>query len=587
MNYIEKIFKAAIYVRLSKEDGDSFLLRKNESDSITNQKLLIMNHLKKMPGIEVTEIFEDDGFTGTNFERPGFQRLIEAIKEQRIDCVVVKDFSRLGREYLGAGNYIEKIFPALGVRFISINDDYDSLHSRGQTDNLIVPFKNLLNEQYSRDTSGKIRSALGVKRKQGLFVSNFSVYGYQKDPENKNHLIVDEYAAAVVRDIFKMKIDGLSMAAIAERLNKRKLLAPADYKRDSGIRYRTSFKTRPYSGWSATAISRILRNEVYCGNLIQGKRRKKSYKVNVQEFVKPEERDRIENTHEAIINSVLFQEVQRLLREDTRIGGGNTIYALAGKIFCKDCGGAMVRKTVSSNGKKYAYYVCGNYKQNSKWCSPHQISTEKLEAAVLFSVQAQISVMLDMDRALEGIDHLVWEQREVKKLSAQIETLDIQIAQNKQLRMEVYEDLKSGLIDRSEYESLRSGFSEKAVYAQEAKDRLLEEQNTLVMGLNDQQQFLSGFRKYENIQELNRNVVVALIDKVLVEDGKNIKVEFRYQDRFASIDEFLESQNRGIKRSESYDVGLEGSRQNVPEIYLSAPQSIQENPLAMQAASPQ
>ena len=153
--------------------------------------------------------------------------------------------------------------------------------------------------------------------------------------------------------------------------------------------------------------------------------------------------------------------------------------------------------------------------------------------------------------------------------------------------MEVYEDLKSGLIDRSEYESLRSGFSEKAVYAQEAKDRLLEEQNTLVMGLNDQQQFFSGFRKYENIQELNRNVVVALIDKVLVEDGKNIKVEFRYQDRFASIDEFLESQNRGIKRSESYDVGLEGSRQNVPEIYLSAPQSIQENPLAMQAASPQ
>ena len=269
--------------------------------------------------------------------------------------------------------------------------------------------------------------------------------------------------------------------------------------------------------------------------------------------MKPEEQDRIENTHEAIINTVLFQEVQRLLREDTRIGGGNTIYALAGKVFCKDCGGAMVRKTVNSNGKKYTYYVCGNYKQNSKWCSPHQISTEKLEEAVLFSVQAQISVMLDMDKALEGIDHLVWEQREVKKISAQIEALEAQIAQNKRLRMEVYEDLKSGLIDRSEYESLRSGFSEKAVQAQEAKDRLLEEQNTLVMGLNDQQQFLSGFRKYENIQELNRNVVVALIDRVLVEDGKNIKVEFRYQDRFTSIDEFLESQNRGINRSGTYD----------------------------------
>lgn len=542
INYKDKVFKAAIYVRLSKEDGDSFLLGKNESDSITNQKLLIMDYLKKMPEIEVVTTFEDDGYTGTNFERPGFQKLLAAIKEQQIDCVVVKDFSRLGREYLEAGKYIEKIFPALGVRFIAVNDNYDSFFSRGQTDNLIVPFKNLLNEQYSRDISGKTRSALGIKRKQGLCVANFSVYGYQKDPENKNHLIVDEYAAAVVQEIYKMKLDGLSLAAIAKRLNERKLLAPADYKRDQGIRYQTPFKTNPYSGWSATAVSRILKNEVYCGILIQGKRRKKSYKIDVHEVVSQEEQERVENTHEAIIPNVVFQEVQRLLKEDTRIGGGKTIYALAGKIFCADCGGSMVRVVVPGNKKKYTYYVCGNYKQNSKWCFSHQISAEKLEAAVLHSLQAQIAVMLDMDKALEAVDCLAWEQREVKKLSAQIEALDAQIAQNKWLRMEMYEDLKSGLIDRSEYESLRSGFSEKAVQAQEAKTKLLHEQNTIVMGLNDQQQFLAGFRKYKNIQELNRNIVVALIDRVLVADGKTIHVEFRYQDRLTSISDFLDAQ---------------------------------------------
>ena len=560
MNNIEihnkdKIFKAAIYVRLSKEDGDSFLLGKNESDSITNQKLLIMNHIKTMPEINVVEIFEDDGYTGTNFKRPGFQKLLAAIKEQRIDCVVVKDFSRLGREYLEAGKYIEKIFPAMGVRFISVNDDYDSFRSRGQADNLIVPFKNLLNEQYSRDTSGKIRSALSVKRKQGLCVSSFSVYGYQKDPENKNHLIVDEYAAAVVQEIYKMKMDGLSMVAIAKQLNERKLLSPADYKRDKGIRYRTSFKTNPYSGWSATAVGRILRNEVYCGTLIQGKRRKKSYKLNVEEAVCQEEQDRVENTHEAIITTVLFQEVQRLLKEDTRSGDGKMIYALAGKVYCADCNGSMVRIVVPSNGKKYPYYVCGNYKHNSKWCSSHQISAKKLEEAVLCSIQAQIAVMLDMDKALDGIDHLVWEKRAVKKLSAQIEALDAQIAQNQQLRMEVYEDLKSGLIDREEYESLRKGFAEKVILSKEAKKKLLEEQNTLVKGLNEQQQFLAGFRKYENIQELNRNVVVALIDRVLVEDSKTIHVEFRYQDRFASIDEFLKSQ--GIK-DYPHEINAEG-----------------------------
>jgi DNA invertase Pin-like site-specific DNA recombinase len=537
----DRIYRAAIYVRLSKEDGDSFSIGKNESDSITNQKLLIQTHLAKMPDIEVVATFEDDGFTGTNFDRPGFQKLVEAIKQKTVDCVVVKDFSRLGREYLEAGNYIEKVFPALGVRFISINDDYDSLYPRGQTDSLIVPFKNLLNEQYSRDTSTKVRSALAVKRQQGLFVSSFAVFGYQRDPEDKNHLIIDEYAAGIVEDIFKMKMEGYSFGGIAKKLTERKVPTPADYKRECGSRYHSGFKVVVSSEWSAVAVKRILTNEVYCGHMIQGKRRKVSYKVKAQEYLDKEQWQRVENTHEAIISPVLFHEVQRLLREDTRVGGDNHVYPLAGKVYCADCRANMIRKMVPSGGKKYFYYVCGNNAMNRTWCSSHSINADKLEAAVLATLQAQIATILDMDKALRKIDRLGWEQREVQKLNAQLDALDAEIQQNQELRMSVYEDLKSGFIQREEYETLRNGFAVNIENAKKASTEIRGELNAIVSGLSGQQEFLSMFRKYKNIKKLNRGIVVALVERVIVEDKNHVEVELRYAGRFASIQEFLEN----------------------------------------------
>jgi DNA invertase Pin-like site-specific DNA recombinase len=547
----DRIYRAAIYVRLSKEDGDSFSIGKNESDSITNQKLLIQNHLAKMPDIEVVATFEDDGFTGTNFERPGFQKLVEAIKQKTVDCVVVKDFSRLGREYLEAGNYIEKVFPALGVRFISINDDYDSLYPKGQTDSLIVPFKNLLNEQYSRDTSGKIRSALSVKRQQGLFVSSFAVFGYMRDPKDKNHLVVDEYAAGIVEDIYKLKMDGYSFGGIAKRLTERKVPTPADYKRECGSRYRSGFKVEVCSEWSAVAVKRILTNEVYCGHMIQGKRRKISYKVKAEEYLDKEQWQRIENTHEAIISPVLFNEVQRLLKEDTRVGGDDRIHPLAGKVYCADCNGNMIRKMVPYRGKKYFYYVCGNNAANSKLCSSHSINSDKLETAVLATLQAQIATILDMEKALDKIEHLGWEQREVKKLQSQLDALDAEVQQNQELRMSVYEDLKSGFIERAEYESLRQGFATNIENAKKAAAEVRGELNTILAGLNGQQEFLSMFKKYENIQKLERGIVVALVERVVVKDKNHVEVELRYADRFASINEFLNSHKDDQKKSRS------------------------------------
>jgi hypothetical protein len=281
--------------------------------------------------------------------------------------------------------------------------------------------------------------------------------------------------------------------------------------------------------------------------MIQGKRRNISYKVKTQEYLDSEQWERIENTHEAIISAVTFNEVQRLLCEDTRVGEHDCIYPLAGKVYCAECGGAMVRKMVPCNGKKYFYYVCGNNKQNSTHCSPHSIRAEKLEEAVLTSLQIQVGIVLDMDKAMDGIDHLAWEQREVKKLQSQLEALDAEIQQHQEMRLSVYEDLKNGLIDKSEYENLRRGFSSRIEEAKKAKQELRGEQNTLLCGLNDQQEFLKSFREFANIQVLERNMVVALIDRVEVLDGSNINVDFRYEDRFASIEEFLVLQQKKDK----------------------------------------
>lgn len=238
---IPKTFKAAIYLRLSKDDGDfSFFSKKQESDSISSQRDLISAFVRKHPDIRVVAEYVDDGYTGTNFDRPQFQKMIEAVKRGEIDCIIVKDLSRFGREYIDAGTYIEKLFPQMGVRFIAINDHFDSLLNADGGESLMVAFKNLINDSYSRDISIKARTNLEAKRQRGEFTGNYTPFGYRRDPENKNHLLVDDPAAAVIRDIFRWKVEGLNPGCIAQRLNDHGVLSPMAYKRSQGIRYKSA-----------------------------------------------------------------------------------------------------------------------------------------------------------------------------------------------------------------------------------------------------------------------------------------------------------------------------------------------------------
>lgn len=261
-----KIWNATLYLRLSRDDGD-----KEESNSITGQRELLRDFIRTHPELREYAVRIDDGFTGSNFDRPSFKKMLEDVKAGRTNCIIVKDLSRFGRNYLDAGEYIEKIFPFLGVRFIAVNDNYDSIGGKNASDELIIPFKNLINEAYCRDISVKVRTQLEVKRKSGQYIGAFAVYGYLKDETDKNRLVADEYAADVVRDIFKWKLEGMSPQDIAARLNHSGVLSPMEYKKSLGMRFATSFKANPQAAWSANAVLRILKNPVYTGILIQGK----------------------------------------------------------------------------------------------------------------------------------------------------------------------------------------------------------------------------------------------------------------------------------------------------------------------------
>lgn len=415
-NTQNKIWNTTLYLRLSRDDGD-----KEESNSITGQRELLRDYISQRPEFREYAVRVDDGFSGSTFERPSFQKMIEDVKAGRTDCIIVKDLSRFGRNYLDAGEYIEKIFPFLGVRFIAVNDNYDSLGDKKASDDLIIPFKNLINEAYCRDISVKIRSQLEIKRKNGQFLGSFAAFGYLKDDQDKNRLVVDQYAADIVRDIFKWKLEGVSPQDIADALNKLGVLSPMEYKRSLGMKFTTSFKTNAKAAWSAGTVIRILKNPIYTGVLVQGKETTPSYKVHKRITKDESEWTVIADSHEAIISKIDFDSVQKVLKCDTRRSpDGKAVGLFSGMIFCGDCGASMVRKTVPAGEKKYVYYVCSAHKQD-KSCSPHRMRDVALEEIVLDSVKQHISEVIDMSELLTITDTAPLRTAQAQKVQRQLD----------------------------------------------------------------------------------------------------------------------------------------------------------------------
>ena len=530
----ERVYRTAIYARLSKDDGD-----KAESNSIVSQKAMCEEYIAKHGDLELVETFVDDGYSGVDFNRPDFRRLEEAVREKRIDAIVCKDLSRFSRNYIEGGRYLEKIFPVLGVRFIAINDNYDTLTGDPSSDSFIIPFKNLINDTYCKDISVKIRTNLDVKRRKGEYVGAYAPYGYMKDPNDKNRLVVDEYAGDIVRQIFSLYKDGVSICRIADHLNELGVLSPMEYKISSGLHYDSAFRTGNAAKWSYKAVKRILSNEVYIGVLAQGKRGTPNYKVHKIQAKEESDWIKVEDAHEALITYDDFMAVRIMLGRDMRSSGAEAEDNLfSGFMYCADCGQPMIRKVVPGGKKNYYYYVCSSNKRH-EGCTAHSISTKEVETAVTNAVKDHVTDVLDMSDALEYIERLPSANRAVFNYEAQIAKLEEEIDRCRKMKLRIYEDLSDGVITKKEYADFRNQYTAMLEDKSASLERVKRERKDAEITGDTERAWVTLFRQYENIEGLTRRALMAMVDKVLVYEKHGVEVSFKYGDEYLRARDFI------------------------------------------------
>ena len=544
-----KTFQAAVYLRLSREDGDVTEGGKQVSNSIANQNELVMDYLKSHSEISVISTYTDDGYTGVNFDRPEFQRMLSDIREGKIDCVIVKDLSRFGRNYIESGRYIEKIFPMLGIRFIAITDGYDSINEDMGTD-MIVPFKNLINDAYCRDISIKIRSHMDIKRRNGEYIGAFAAYGYLKDEDNKNHLVIDEYAADVVRDIFSMKLCGMSQQAIADKLNADGILSPIQYKKSIGVGLNSSFQKSVKPKWSYNAVLRILKNEVYTGTVVQGKCTTPNYKIKKRILKDEADWIRVEDMHDAIIPKSDFDIVQEILLRDTRVAPEQSeVFPLAGMVYCADCGEPMVRKTVPAGDKRYVYYVCSGNKKDKTKCRTHNISEKKLMQGVLEVVQNHIGTMISTAYAVEKIHKAPNSKPDVVKLEDRIMKLHEEVEACNNRKMNLYEDYKDGILSRDEYSMLKDKYQAQMAEIEKSIASIEADREGILANGTGRQEWIQKLKKYEGVSELDRELVTFLIDRIEVIDPDTIQVTYRFEKALREMKRVVELYSGELKEA--------------------------------------
>ena len=533
----------ALYCRLSVDDipdadaMDSRRLKEElESNSITHQKQILEDYCKKN-GIRNYLFFADDGISGTTFNRPDFKKMDKMIESGEIGTVIVKDLSRFGRDHVMSGYYLQIKYPSLGVNFISLQENVDIEKDMG-TD--MLPIHNVFNEWYAQQTSKKIRQVFDMKRRNGEHIGSFAAYGYVKDPNDKNALVVDEEAATVVRDIFNMFLDGMSKNAIVHSLNDHGILSPAAYKRERlGLKYQNpSVDPAKPSLWCAQSITTILKNRMYCGDMVQGRYRMKSYKVHVQEVVPEDEWYIVENTHEAIIDRETFEKVQRLLIRDTRTGPQQKKpYLFSGFLKCADCGKAMTRSKVGN----VVYYYCRTYKDRSKTaCTKHTIKHDRLEAAVLYAIQQQVYLAVDYTKTIERINRAPLVKSQSKKLMDAIEQKERELAKITRYKQAIYQDWKDGEISHSDYRHMKEDYERQAEALDEVIGKLRAEQAEQENGIDTENPFLTAFRQYQNIDKLTRDILIELVDHIKIHEGGYISIVFRFADELRRIQEFIE-----------------------------------------------
>ena len=526
------------YIRLSKED----LLRgRDESNSVVNQRRLLEQyhqaHLDEFYEGAEADVYVDDGKTGTDTNREDFQRLLSDISSGRINCVIVKDLSRLSRNYTDAGNLIENLFVRLNVRFISLAEGVDSYRNPDSVSNIIVPITNVMNDQYCYQTSKKIRQVFDYKRRNGQYIGAFAPYGYVKHPKDKHQLIIDPDAAEIVKLVFSLFLKGTSKRAIALYLNEHGVPSPSAYKLQKGI----PVSTRGYDDpmWGARMIHSILTNPTYTGDLAQGRSRVKSYKVHEVESVPREEWVEVAGTHESIIDYETFDKVQALLQRDTRTSPkGREVHLFSGFLKCADCGRAITRSVGNNNN---VYYACSTYKNRSRTaCTMHSIKHNRLEAAVLFAVQQQIHLAVSYSEMIARINTAPVKKSQSIRLEELIAAKERELAKISRYKQSLYQDWKDGEITQQDYRDMKADYERQTIALMDVLARLNAERAELANGVKSEHPALVAFTKHQNIDQLSRELLVELIDHIKVYENGNISVRFKFADEFRRIAEYIE-----------------------------------------------
>lgn len=545
-----QIFRTGLYGRLSVLNNG-----KPDGDSLESQISLMEEYVSKRPYLHYVKLYQDNGYTGTNFSRPAWDELLRDIKTGKINCIVVKDLSRLGRNYIEAGEFLEKECPRLGIRFISINDGYDSL-SLNSTEELTAALKNIINDYYAKDISRKSCSALAIKRHKGEYVGSYAPYGYQKDPADKNHLLIDPVAAPFVRQIYEWRAAGDGYGTIARRLNEQGIPSPGRYRYEQGIITNNNKKGSRLL-WNRHVLTDLLKDPVYIGHLVQGKCRASLYQGVPAHIVPEAEWEVSHHTHDALLPDDLFQAVQRFNeRQSAAYSAQYGKYAdlpketnpYRDRLVCADCGAQLkLRRSFSTDRKQVYYsYLCPTYEEHRELgCTKKSIRSHALDAAVLSAAKVQMKLFLDAGAILSALNAKRQGLRKEAAGEDRSTTMERQVARKESLCASLYADWKGGILTYEEYCFAKEQYTREIAVLKQQLNELKSMASHVSEQVGMAVRWARKLQAYQDTGSVTKELVEAMISRIQLNSDGEITIQFTFEQEQQIIEQELKRLREG------------------------------------------
>ncbi|MDP4180307.1 MAG: recombinase family protein [Bacillota bacterium] len=511
----KKIYNAALYLRLSREDEGN-----GQSESINNQRDYLTKYVLER-NWNLFGIYIDDGFTGTNFNRPDFKRMIADVESKKINLVITKDLSRLGRDYIETGYYIERYFPEHNVRYIALNDGIDTFANN--TNNDMSPFKSVINDLYAKDISKKVRTAFRTKVERGEFIGAYAPYGYRKSLNNKNAFIIDEDVAPIIKRIFEMYIEGMGYVQIAKTLNREGIKSPAQYKKEISPNY--NHYLAKYGLWTAETIRSILMNQVYIGNMVQHKSEKISYKVKKFHLIDHESHIIVENTHAPIISVDTFSLVQQIIQSKPvyKQVKNDKPHLLSGLLYCGLCGHRM---TFCKNSRGTSYVICSKYKRFTE-CQRNGINEKKLDEEIVSRLKTMAKKVLNKSKVINSIE-IKKDNSQKNTTESQVNTINNRLAEIQRVLKALYEDKIRGLLSEKDFLNFMNEFNQEREHLSSKLSILEREQRKAekIKEVDTVSEIIKGIIDFEIVP---KNMLVQLIDRIEINGTDNISIKYKFK----------------------------------------------------------